>query len=264
MIRKLISVWLVLWLYRAAILLLATCSIDTTARAQDAFHIRVHEYETLAPGEFNVELHSNYVAVGTRSPDGLAAPTNNQLHLAYELTGGITSSFSMGAMLLNGRRVGRSLEYAGWKILPHLFAPRSWHLPLDLGVVAEFSSLQSAYDRESRSLEIHLVLAKNIGRFIFDVNPSLERAFTGPDRQGGWVFRPAAQVRYPVLKWLTPRVEYYGQSAAFHHVVGGADFRLQKDISLSLGVGAGPTPAGNRLVYASRIAFELGKKENRP
>jgi hypothetical protein len=118
--------------------------VQNHAIAQDPFHVRVHEYETLKPGEFAAELHSNYVARGTTSGDGTAVPTNNQLHLAYELTAGLAPNVSIGGMLLNGRRVGTNLEYAGWKILPHLYVPKSWRLPVDLGVVAEFSFVSAA------------------------------------------------------------------------------------------------------------------------
>src|SRR5690349_16500986 len=124
---------------KAGIIVFLVCRLWTIAAAQDAFHIRVHEYEPI-PGQVMFEEHTNYIGAGTKSPNGAVAPTNNQLHLAEEFTAGVSRSLSMGAMLLNARRVDGGLEYAGWKLLFHLYAPTKWRLPVEIGVVAEFTA----------------------------------------------------------------------------------------------------------------------------
>jgi hypothetical protein len=64
---------------------------------------------------------------------------NDQFHMTFELTGGLTNNIALGVMLLTAERPGGpALEYAGWRILPHFYAPKSWKLPVDLGFVAEF------------------------------------------------------------------------------------------------------------------------------
>jgi hypothetical protein len=104
------------------------------------FEIHVYEYEELPPGGFTLEGHFNFVGIGTNSFDGLVALTNHQFHMAGELTGGITDNVSLGFMLLSAVRPGGpGLEYACWRVLPHFYAPKSWHLPLELGLVGEFS-----------------------------------------------------------------------------------------------------------------------------
>jgi hypothetical protein len=108
----------------------------TLLRAQDPFEIHVYEYETLKPVEFTLEQHLNYWAVGSKQFDGTVAPTNDQLHMTYELTGGITDQISLGFMELNAVRPGGpGMEYAGWRVLPHFYAPKTWHLPVDAGLV---------------------------------------------------------------------------------------------------------------------------------
>ena len=64
--------------------------IPVAAHAQDPFEIQVYEYETVPKGMWNLETHVNYVGQGTKSFEGAVAPTNNQFHLTYELTRGIT------------------------------------------------------------------------------------------------------------------------------------------------------------------------------
>jgi len=111
------------------------------AFAQDPFEIHIYQYELLQPGRFTLEQHLNYVGIGTKTFLGTVAPTNDQFHMTYELTGGITPNISLGFMLLTGERPGggSGLQYAGWRILPHFYAPKSWHWPVDVGLVGEFS-----------------------------------------------------------------------------------------------------------------------------
>jgi hypothetical protein len=115
-------------------------SLSAAAHAQDPFEIHVYEYETLKPGQFTLEQHLNYWGIGSKQSDRTVAPTNDQFHMTYEITGGITRQISLGLMQLSGVRPGGSgLEYAGWRLLPHFYAPSSWHLPVALGLVAELS-----------------------------------------------------------------------------------------------------------------------------
>ena len=153
--------------------------VPGSARAQDPFEIHVYEYEELQPGQFTLEQHLNYVGIGTKTSNGTLAPTNDQIHFTHELTSGITPQFSMGFMLLAGRIPSSGLEYAGWRVLPHFYAPESWHLPLKLGLVAEFSFQGTRYEQNSRRVEIRPILEKDFGRFQVDVNPVFERALRG-------------------------------------------------------------------------------------
>ena len=124
------------------------------AQAQDPFEIHVYEYETLKPLQFSLEQHLNYWAIGSKEFDGTAAPSNDQLHMTYELTGGITNQVSLGFMQLNGVIPGRGFEYAGWRVLPHFYAPKSWHLPVDMGFVAEFSFVRPQFLSDTRHVEL--------------------------------------------------------------------------------------------------------------
>jgi hypothetical protein len=122
------------------VLLLATAAAD----AQDPFEIDVYEYEKLLPSQFTLEQHLNYWAIRSKEADGTLAPTNNQLHMTYELTGAVAKHVSLGFMQLNAVLPGTGLQYAGWRVLPHFYAPERWHLPVDLGLVVEFLICASA------------------------------------------------------------------------------------------------------------------------
>src|SRR5262249_27633048 len=143
------------------------------------------------------------------------APTNKQLHLAHEFTAGLTPTFSMGAMLLNARRVDGGLEYAGWKLLPHLYAPAKWGLPADIGVVAEFTVQPKTYADGFGQIEIHPILQKRAGNFLFVANPSFGATLNSAGESQGWTFNPALRSAFDVSKGLTIGVEYYSQSGTF-------------------------------------------------
>lgn len=125
------------------------------AEAQDPFEIHVYEYEESPPGRFTLEGHFNFVAIGANSFIGPVAPTNHQFHMAGELTGGIVNNISLGFMLPSAvRPCGSGLEYAGWRVLPHLYFPKSWGLPVDLGLVTEFSFQRTTYEENSNRVEL--------------------------------------------------------------------------------------------------------------
>ena len=240
------------------------------AHAQDPFEIHVYEYETLRRGQFTFETHLNYVGKGTRIFEGPVAPFQDQLHMTFELTAGLADFASLGFMQLNARRVGHSLDYAGWRVLPHLYVPRSWQWPIDVGLVAEFSFQNTTYEENSRRVELRPILEKSFGHLQVDFNPVFERALHGPGTRAGWNFEPAARIGYDVSERFTPSLEYYSGwgpvpsfvpiSEQFHQILPGGDVKLAKNVVWSFGVGVGATSAGNRLVYKSRIEVSFGGK----
>src|SRR3984893_13172338 len=177
-------------------------------RAQDPFEIHIYEYETLSRGQYTLEAHLNFVGIGSKNSEGPVAPANNQFHMTYELTAGITDQTSLGFMFLTGRRIHSGLEYAGWRLLPHVYVPRSWGLPLDVGLVTEFSFQRTIYEENSRRVEIRPILEKRFGRWQLDANPVFERALHGPGVRDGWIFAPAGRVGFEGRERVSVRVGY--------------------------------------------------------
>ncbi|HEX2713996.1 MAG TPA: hypothetical protein VHM88_17520 [Candidatus Acidoferrales bacterium] len=254
----------------AASIAIASLTFAASARAQDPFEIHIYEYEILPPGAYTLEAHLNFVGKGTTSFEGTVAPTHHQFHMTYELTRGITAHFSMGIMLLSAVRPGGSgLEYAGVRLLPHLYAPKSWHLPLDLGLVSEFSFQRTIFEENSRRVELRPILEKGIGRLQLDLNPVFERALPGPGTQEGWHFEPGFRFGYTVSERFAPSLEYYSDAGRFpafppvdqqiHLLFPGGDLKLREDLLWSFGVGVGLTHAGNRVVFKSRFEFSVGR-----
>src|SRR3954447_22008592 len=111
--------------------MILSLSLALPVAAQDPFEIHVYEYEALKPLQFTLEQHLNYWAKGSHAFDGTVAPSNDQLHMTYELTGGVTDQFSVGLMQLNTVLPGTGLRYSGWRVLPHFYIPKLPRVPVD-------------------------------------------------------------------------------------------------------------------------------------
>src|SRR5271154_2515714 len=94
--------------------------------AQDPFEIQVFEYEPLPLGAYTYEAHINYVLDGTTKFDGPVAPEQDQLHVSSEWTAGITDQIRAGFTVLTAVVPGLGGQYAGFRVLPHFYAPKSW------------------------------------------------------------------------------------------------------------------------------------------
>lgn len=242
------------------------------ALAQDPFEIQVYEYETVPKGMWNLETHLNYVGRGTKSFEGPVAPTNNQFHMTYELTHGITNHFEMAAYLVLAERPGPRYEYAGWRLRPRVSIPKTWGLPMDVSISFEFGFPRKVYEENGTTFELRPVLEKSFGRFQLDVNPVVARALRGPGTRDGWEFEPAVRGAYAVNKKLDLSLEYYGSTGPLHdpfpageqvhQFYPGGDLKLSENIVWNFGIGIGATPSGNTLVYKTRIGFLFGRKRD--
>lgn len=212
---------------------------------------------TVEPARFSVDLPTarltSFPVLSPSDPD----------QVRVELTAGVTEDASIGVMQLNARRPGGLLQSAGWRLVPHLYVPRSWHLPVDFGLVVEF-----AFENPTLSVTILPILEKRFGRVQIDLNPTFGRSPHGPDTDRGWGLGLAGRVAFEQTKRFTPSLEYYGDwgalpafepfAAQMHRILPGGDIRLRKNIVWSTAVGVGLTPATDRLVFKSRLEISFG------
>lgn len=241
--------------------------------AQDPFEIHVYDYETLKPGQFTLEQHLNYWAIASKNSDGTLAPANDQVHMTYELTGAITDRISLGFMQLNAVLPGAGFEYAGWRVLPHFYAPPSWGWPVEAGLVVEFSFARPQFIADTAHVEIRPILERQIKNFEIVFNPVFARGLRGTLVREGWSFEPAARLAYgdsekrrfvPYLEWyseLGPIPDLSSGSRQVHQIFPGVDIRLAPHLVWSVAPGLGVTPIQPRLVFKSHLEFEFGRRD---
>ena len=249
----------------STVLLLAGLWFLSRASAQDPFEIHIYEYEPLSWREYSLETHLNFDAQGSTLPKGSLLPTRNQTHLTLEPTLGLSRNFALGFMFLNAWEPGYSPQFAGWRVLPHFYAPESLHLPFRLGFVAEFSFQNTLYEENSRRVELRPILDREFSRWQIVFNPVFERALHGPGTQHGWNFEPAMLLRLK-RRIFSPSVEYYGEIESLnirpraqpevHQLFLGGDWRVTPLLSVNLGTGFDLSPRGPGLVLKSRFEWD--------
>jgi hypothetical protein len=248
---------------RGTLLCLLVCA--PMLRAQDPFEIHIYEYEPLKLNEYSLEAHLNFVTQGTPLRDGTLLPTEHQTHLTIEPTFGLSENFALGFMFLNAWEPGYSPQFAGWRLLPHLYAPESWRLPFKLGFVAEFSFQKTRYEDNSRRAELRPILDREFSRWEVVFNPVFERAMHGPGTAHGWNFEPAMLVRWKREKF-SPSIEYYGEVESInrrphaqpevHQMFVGGDWKAGPIFSINMGLGFDLGSRGPGVVLKSRFEWD--------
>lgn len=241
----------------AALLILSVASAGALA-AQDPFEIHVYEYEPMKHGEYSLEAHLNLIG-------------GNAVHLTMEPTIGFAESFALGFMFLSGRNEGGMAQFGGWRVLPHLYAPESWHLPVRVGFVAEFSFQKEAFEENTRRVELRPILDKEFGRWQLVFNPVIERALHGPGVRHGWNFEPALLLRWK-RKRFSPSLEYYGEiesinvtprgQPSVHQLFAGGDWQVKPEFLINVGTGFDLGPRGPGIVTKSRFEWHWGGSKN--
>jgi hypothetical protein len=247
------------------LLLLGLLGCASTLRAQDPFEIHIYEYEPLTRGEYSLEAHLNLVTQGNSARDGTLLPTLHQTHLTLEPAFGFIKSFALGFMFLNAWEPGYSPQFAGWRALPHLYAPESWHLPVRLGLVAEFSFQNTRYEENSRRVELRPILDREFEKWQVVFNPVFERALHGPGTAHGWNFEPALLLRWKRRRF-SPSLEYYGGIESInrrphaqpqvHQLFVGGDWKAGVVFSVNLGAGFDLGSRGPGVVLKSRFEWD--------
>ena len=248
---------------RGMVLCLLGCA--PMLRAQDPFEIHIYEYEPLTLNEYSLEAHLNFVTQGTPFRDGTLLPTEHQTHLTLEPTFGLSENFALGFMFLNAWEPGYSPQFAGWRVLPHMYAPESWRLPFRLGFVAEFSFQKTRYEENSRRAELRPIVDHEFSQWQVVFNPVFERALRGPGTAHGWNFEPATLVRWKRRK-LSPSIEYYGEVDSInrrphgqpevHQIFVGGDWKAGPVFSINMGAGFDLGSRGPGVVLKSRFEWD--------
>lgn len=84
-------------------------------------------------------------------------------------------------MFLNAWEPGYSPQFAGWRILPHIYAAERWRLPVGIGFVTELLFRNSHYEENPLRVELRPVIGLDCERWQVVFNPVFERATRGPE-----------------------------------------------------------------------------------
>ena len=174
-------------------------------------------------------------------------------------------------MFLNAWEPGYSPQFAGWRVLPHFYAPESWDLPVRLGFVAEFSFPEDSLRRKwpPRGTAAHY--RQGVYALAGCVQSGLR---TGDARTGrtAWMELRAGDAAAMEVGSSSASLEYYGEVESItaaphtqpevHQLFVGGDWQVTAEFSVNLGIGFDLGGRGPGLVLKSR--FEWDQRRKRP
>src|SRR5438552_918179 len=162
----------------AVLYLIAMMGLGAAAAyAQDNYEIQVYPYETVEPGHTMVELHSNFTIDGTKTVQDGVLPSNHAQHETIEITHGFNDWFEVGFYIFTYERSGYGVQWVGDHIRPRVRIPNKWNWPVGLSLSQEIGYQRRKFSVDTWTWEIRPIADKQIGRWYFSLNPTLERSF---------------------------------------------------------------------------------------
>ena len=251
-------------------LFLAALFVGPLARAQDNYEIQVYGADTVAPRSTMVEVHSNFTVDGSKTVEDGMLPTNHALHETLEITQGINAWSEVGFYVFSSIQPDEGWQWVGDHIRPRVRIPENWHWPVGVSVSNEIGYQRGAFSTDTWTWEIRPIIDRKIGRWYLSFNPTLDRAFHGPDVNKGVEFSPNVKVSFDITKKIAGGLEYYGaygplsgfdplkdQQQQFFPTID-VDFGPQWEFNL--GVGVGTTRTTDHLI----VKCILGRRFNWP
>jgi hypothetical protein len=242
--------------------LLALLAAAFPAQAADD-EIQVYTNDINKPGELGLEVHMNYVPVGSAErqwPEQV--PPRQMFRTTAEFSYGLSEKVELGFYIPVIKGVGEPVQIEGAKArLKYLDAPEErafyWGVNFELGRM----SLRTV--EQHWNAEIRPIIGYRDGGWNFTVNPRLgfglsEGASHVPD------FNPCYRIVREVAKNWAVGVEHYSEYGPVNRFLPSSE-RSQNtylvmdgragSMDFNVGVGKGWTDASDRLVFKAILGF---------
>jgi hypothetical protein len=239
----------------------------SVARAVDPFEIQVYDGTLADPGTLGAELHANTVVAGQRTTEPPELPMHHQSHFTLEVAYVLTPVWEVGAYFQTAVLPDGSFEYAGDKLRTKFVVPVRADSPFHFGVNVELARIPEHFDRNVWGAELRPIATWSSpgGALYASINPIVDLALDGLDRNDAPSFEPAATLRYVRAQWFSIGLEYYAGLGPIgswlpardqeHYVYEVIDVLRWKRVELNLGVGQGLTAASNDFVAKMIVGY---------
>jgi hypothetical protein len=239
------------------------------ARAQDNYEIQVYSADTVAPRTTMVELHSNFTVDGSRAEPGSpftadgTHPTHHALHETVEITQGLNKWSEVGFYIFTSASGQTGWQWVGDHIRPRVRVPDEWKWPVGASLSLEFGYQRPRFSPDTWTLEIRPIIDKQMGRWYWSINPTMDKSFHGPAQGQGLSFSPNMKVSYDFTKKVAGGIEYYASYGSFsgfdslhdqqQQIFSVVDLDVSPKWEINFGVGVGPTAATDHLIVKGII-----------
>ena len=235
--------------------------------AQDNYEIQVYGSETVDPGKTMVELHSNFTIDGSKKMIDGVLPTNHAEHETIEITHGFNDWFEVGFYIFTYERSGFGVQWVGDHIRPRVRIPPKWKWPVGLSLSNEIGYQRRKFSVDTWTWEIRPIVDKQIGRWYWSFNPTLDRSFHGGSVNQGVVFSPNVKFSYDFTKKITGGLEYYGSTGPItgflpfnqqqHQFFPAIDLNVSPKWEINFGLGVGVTRSTDHLIAKMILGYRF-------
>jgi len=237
------------------------------AAAQDNYEIQVYGSDIVEPRHTMVELHSNFTIDGSKQfVDGLY-PTNHAEHETIEITHGFNDWFETGFYIFTSARSGQGWQWVGDHIRPRFRIPEKWKWPVGVSLSNEFGYQRRQFSVDTWTWEIRPIIDKQMGPWYWSFNPTLDRAFHGPDVNQGLVFSPNFKFSYNFTPKIAGGLEYYGSLGPVtgfdpiyqqqQQIFPTVDLNLAPQWEINFGLGVGVTRSTDHLIAKMILGYRF-------
>ena len=200
---------------------LACCLLGSSAVhsvAQDLFELEVFEYESSAPGEYEVEFHSN--GMTGNSVSGARAADHRPVHMSVEVTRGWTNKLET-ALFVQTAPFGSpgSVRFGGGHFRAKYQFGEIGALPVRVAASAEYAFNRAVFDHELQTVEVRGIVDLERGRLLLVANPSLEVVTKGAEASLDPVFDISARAGWKLSRRLTSVTDYFSAAATTRHLL---------------------------------------------
>ncbi len=239
------------------------------ARAQGNYEIQVYGSDLVPPHDTMVELHSNFTVQGSKTIIDGMLPTEHQEHETLEITHGFSEWFETGFYQFSNHQPNQGWMWVGTHIRPRVAIPERYHLPVGISLSTEIGYQRPIFSADTWTWEIRPIVDKKFGRWYSAFNPSLDRAFHGPDTRRGLEFSPNFKISYDVTPKIAGGLEYYGALGPVtgfdplreqeQQILPAIDLNLNPKWEFNFGVGVGVTRGTDHLLVKMILGYRFGR-----
>ena len=246
---------------RLCILVSALLMVTLARPAQATDEIQVYNAAIAAVGQFTIQQHLNYVALGQKDPPfpgGLAS--NQSLNGTPEFAYGVTDWWEVGLYLPFSVQNQQFLSDA-FKVRTLFVSPNADKRDFFYGINFELSNTTPKFAQTRFTLEIRPIIGVRNADWEFIVNPILDAGF---GKLGELDFAPATRVARKLGPDTYLGLEYYadfGQVGSLprladqqHTLFLVTDFKLGV-VDVNFGVGYGLTSSSDRWVVKTILGY---------
>src|SRR5580700_4898524 len=234
---------------------------------QGSYEIQVYGSDLVAPGNTMVELHSNFTFIGVKAVVDGMYPTEHQLHETLEVTHGFNDWFEVGFYVFTSIQPDSGWQWVGDHIRPRVRVPESWHWPVGVSLSTEIGYQRRQFSQDTWTQEIRPIIDKQLGKWYFAFNPSLELSYHGENAGKAPGFSPNATIGYDFTKKINGAIEYYGSlgpitgfdpvSMQEHQIFPAINLNLSPKWEINMGLGVGLTGATDHLIAKGIVGYRF-------